>query len=206
VKRWTRLWRADRRAGQPSSASADRFEPRPDTSGEPAGPGAARATVVVLALAAIAWLLAQHGRGNDGADEAVTALGRVEVTAKLIECPAEFPDLGAYRYTYVVKYEVVKIHRQDPAGNYVLSVGDRICVGHYKPRLPRYRIQDADWGNKPLGGKLAQIVQGDVHRMALDYELANLAPSGALDYCSPRELHRFFAVWTNPVSSHNGAR
>ena len=48
-------------------------------------------------------------------------------------------------------------------------------------------------------GKVSRIAKGDVHRMALDYELAELAPSGALDYCYPPDVNRFFAVWTNPV-------
>ena len=146
------------------------------------------------------WLLARQGRGGDGADEFVTKLGRVEVTARLLKCPDPFPDLGAYRYTYVVEYEVLQVHRQDPEGKYVLKPGDKIFVGHYRPRLPRSQIQDTDWGDSPLGGKLTQIVGGDVHRMALDYELSNLAPSGALDYCFPAGINRFFAVWTNPAT------
>ena len=39
-----------------------------------------------------------------------------------------------------------------------------------------------------------------VDTMALDYELGDLAPSGALDYCYPPEGNRFFAVWTNPTN------
>jgi hypothetical protein len=93
--------------------------------------------------------------------------------------------LGAYRYTYVLKYKVISVHRQDPEGKYPLKAGDEIFVGHYKPWLPRSQIKDADWGDSPLGGKLDQFVVGEVHRLALDYELQNLAPSGALDYSFP---------------------
>ncbi len=166
----------------------------------PPGPSILRAMLVIGGLAAGIWFLAQQGRGGDGADEFVTKLGRIEVTAKLLACPEEFPDLGAYRYTYVVEYEILEIHREDPTGKYALKPGDRIFVGHYRPRLPRNQIQDTDWGESPLGGKVARIAKGDVHRMALDFELVNLAPSGALDYCYPPDVNRFFAVWTNPAS------
>ena len=161
------------------------------------GPSALRGGLVIAGLAVGIWALAQFGRGGTGEDAQVTTLGRIEVTARLLDCPDPFPDLGAYRYTYVVPYEVLQVHRQDPESKYVLKRGDQIYVGHYQPRLPRDKIQDADWGDSPLGGRLTRIAKGDVHRMALDYELAALAPSGALDYCFPPEVNRFFAVWTN---------
>jgi hypothetical protein len=74
-----------------------------------------------------------------------------------------------------------------------------IFVGHYKPWLPRGEIRDDDWGASPLGGRLERFVIGQAHRMALDYELQDLAPSGALDFCFPPEGNRFFAIWTNPA-------
>jgi len=163
------------------------------------GPSPLRGLLVVAGVAIGLWALAQYGRGDAGEDAQVTRLGRIEVTARLLDCPDPFPDLGAYRYTYVVPYEVIEIHRQDPEGKHVLKRGDQVFVGHYQPLLPRSQIQDADWGDSPLGGKASRITKGDLHRMALDYELAELAPSGALDYCYPPEVNRFFAVWTNPV-------
>jgi hypothetical protein len=144
------------------------------------------------------WLLAQ--RGQTGEDEMVGKLGRIEVTARLVERPEQFPQLGAYRYTYVLRYSVLKVHRQDPEKKYVLRPGTEIFVGHYKPWLPRSEIRDSDWGTGPLGGKLDRLVAGEVHRLALDYELQDLAPSGALDYCFPPATNRFFALWTNPTS------
>ncbi len=164
-----------------------------------AGPGALRGLCVIGALVAGTWFLAGYGRGESGDDANVTTLGRIEVTARLVASPDVFPDLGAYRYTYVVAYEVLAVHRQDPAGRYRLKRGDRIFVGHYRPRLPRNQIKDADWGESPLGGTVTRIVRGDVHRMALDYELSTLAPSGALDYCYPPGVNRFFATWTTRV-------
>ena len=154
-----------------------------------------RGLAVMAGLVVLTWWLAS--RVETGADAMVQKLGRVEVTARLVERPEQFPKLGAYRYTYVLKYRVVSVHRQDPEGKYPLQVGDEIFVGHYKPWLPRSEIKDADWGDSPLGGKLDQFVAGEVHRLALDYELQNLAPSGALDYCFPPATKRFFAVWAN---------
>src|SRR5664279_1594850 len=159
------------------------------------GPGPLRGLAVVAGLSLLVWLLAS--RVENGADAMVQKLGRLEVTARLVERPDQFPKLGAYRYTYVLRYKVLTVHRQDPEGKYPLKAGDEIFVGHYKPWLPRSQIKDADWGDSPLGGKLDQFVVGEVHRLALDYELQNLAPSGALDYCFPPATHRFFAVWAN---------
>jgi len=153
------------------------------------------------ALGVIAGLIFLIGalatRVETGADAMVQKLGRLEVTARLLERPDRFPELGAYRYTYVLKYKVIRVQRQDPEGKYRLKPGDEIFVGHYKPWLPRSEIKDSDWGSSPLGGRLDQFVAGEVHRLALDYELQDLAPSGALDYCFPPATNRFFALWTN---------
>ena len=162
------------------------------------GPGPLRGVAVMASLVLVVWILAN--RVDTGEDTMVRTLGRVEVTARLLERPEQFPQLGAYRYTYVLRYQVVKVHRQDPQRKYVLQPGDEIFVGHYKPWLPRAQIKDSDWGDSPLGGRLDQFVTGEVHRLALDYELADLAPSGALDYCFPPDTNRFFARWTNPTA------
>jgi len=179
----------------PVGPDAQSAEKRP---GYPDRPGPLRGVLVLLAVGFVIFLLAR--RGESGADEMSAKLGRIEVTAHLVERPDQFPQLGAYRYTYVLRYEVLKIHRQDPSGKHRLRVGDNIFVGHYKPWMPRSAVKDADWGDGPLGGKADQLLAGDVHRMALDYELEDLAPSGALDYCYPPGTNRFFALWTNPTS------
>jgi hypothetical protein len=167
----------------------------PPTCGYVGGPGPWRGLGVIGGLIFLVWVLAS--RVETGADAMVQRLGRLEVTARLVERPDQFPQLGAYRYTYVVMYKVLSVLRQDPDGRYPLKAGDEIFVGHYKPWLPRSQIKDADWGDSPLGGTLDQFVAGEVHRLALDYELQNLAPSGALDYCFPPATNRFFAVWAN---------
>jgi hypothetical protein len=163
----------------------------------PARPGALQGLLVILGVALGIWVLAR--RGDDGIDDQIGKVGRIEVTARLLDRPDQFPQLGAYRYTYVLKYEVLQVHRPDPEKKHQLTPGAEIFVGHYQPWLPRSQIKDADWGKEPLGGKLDQFRAGDAHRLALDYELQDLAPSGALDYCYPPNTNRFFAIWTNPT-------
>jgi hypothetical protein len=180
--------------------------PSPDPGSHPAGsarewprgPGPFRAFAVIGFLVLGIWWLGN--KVEDGRDEVVSKAGRIEVTARLVERPAQFPDRGAYRYTYVLKYQVLRVHRQDPQGKYMLKPGDEIFVGHYKPWMPRSEIKDEDWGDSPLGGKLTRFVAGEAQRMALDYELQDLAPAGVLDYCFPQGVHRFFAIWCNPTT------
>jgi len=164
----------------------------------PPGPSRLRAFCVLGGLALGIWLLGS--KVETGEDEMVTTLGRVEVTARLVLRPDQFPDLGAYRYTYVLKYKVLTVHRHDSEGKYKLNPRDEIFVGHYKPWMSRNQIKDDDWGEDPLGGMLSRFAVGEAHRMALDYDLLDLAPSGALDYCYPMGVNRFFAIWTNPTS------
>jgi hypothetical protein len=164
----------------------------------PPGPGPLRAFAVIAALVATFWWLGH--KVQDGRDDVITPAGRIEVTARLMERPPEFPSRGAYMYTYVLKYQVLMVHRRDPQGKYRLKPGDVIFVGHYKPWLPRSEIKDDSWGDSPLGGKLARFVTGEADRMALDYELQDLAPAGVLDYYYPQGFNRFFAIWTNPTT------
>ena len=164
----------------------------------PPGPGPIRAFAVLGVLVLGIWWLGS--KVEDGRDDVISKVGRIEVTARLLECPVSFPERGAYRYTYVLKYRVLMVHRQDPQGKYKLKPGDLIFVGHYKPWMPRSEIKDDSWGDSPLGGKLARFVVGEADRMALDYELQDLAPAGVLDYCFPLNINRFFAVWTNPTT------
>jgi len=183
------------KAGQPQDprgATADFMQQWPP------GPGPLRAFAVMGALVlGLSWL---GNKVEDGRDDLVSEVGRIEVTARLVERPAQFPAEGAYRYTYVLRYRVLMVHRQDRQGKYKLKPGDEIFVGHYKPWLPRSEIKDGNWGDSPLGGKLTRFVAGEAHRMALDYELQDLAPAQVLDYCYPQDVNRFFAIWTNPTS------
>src|SRR5512136_1243412 len=87
----------------------------------PLKPGGVRGLAVLVGLAGVIAFLAT--RVDTGADDAITKLGRVEVTARLVERPDQFPQLGAYRYTYVLKYKVISVLRQDPEGKYPLKPG-----------------------------------------------------------------------------------
>ena len=192
---------APTRPGQEHEArrvNAAELQDQPAAGVYPDRPGPWRGLFTLLAVSTLIWLLAH--RVQTGEDDQVRQAGRLEVTARLLERPDQFPQLGAYRYTYVLRYRVLKVHRADPTGTYRLAPGDEIFVGHYKPWMPRSAIRDADWGAGPLGGRLDQLIAGEAHRLALDFELADLAPSGALDYCYPPGTNRFFAVWTNPTS------
>jgi hypothetical protein len=164
----------------------------------PPGPGPLRAFAVIGALVLGFWWLGN--KVEDGRDETISKVGRIEVTARLVERPTQFSEMGAYRYTYVLRYQVLMVHRQDSRGRYKLNPGDEIFVGHYKPWMPRSEIKDRAWGDSPLGGELTRFVAGEAHRMALDYELQDLAPAGVLDYCFPQGVNRFFAIWTNPTT------
>ena len=80
----------------------------------PPGPGRLRAVLVMGGLALVVGLLAT--RVETGEDDVVAHAGRIEVTARLLDCPEEFPDLGAYRYTYVLRYEVLTSAPSGSAG------------------------------------------------------------------------------------------
>src|ERR1035437_11106206 len=103
-----------------------------------AGPGPLRGLAVLAGLSLLVWVLAS--RVENGADAMVQKLGRLGVTARLVERPDQFPKLGAYRYTYVLKYKVVSVQRPDPEGKHPLKAGDEIFVGHYKLWLPRAEV------------------------------------------------------------------
>ena len=124
-------------AGVPPPAagtSTGPSEPSP-TCGYVGGPGPWRGLAVVAGLVLLIWVLAS--RVQTGADPMVQQLGRLEVTARLLERPDQFPKLGAYRYTYVLKYKVLSVHRQDPEGKYPLKAGDDILVrGPYGRPFP----------------------------------------------------------------------
>lgn len=163
-----------------------------------AGPGAVRGVAVLVAFVLGAGIL--MSRVDTGEDEPVRRLGRIEVTARLVERPDEFPEPGAYRYTYVLPYEVLRVHRVDSQTAEALKPGALIFVGHYQPWLPRTEIGDAAWGTEQLGGRLREFVAGAAHRMALEYELADWAPAGVLDDQFPPGTNRFFALWANPTT------
>lgn len=141
----------------PTKEAATGTSELPPTRDYVGGPGPLRGLAVISALILLIWALAT--RVETGADTMVQKLGRLEVTARLVERPDQFPKLGAYRYTYVLKYKVVSVHRQDPEGKHPLKAGDEIFVGHYKPWLPR-SDQGLGLGRKPAGRQAGPVCGG----------------------------------------------
>ena len=60
----------------------------------------------------------------------MTTLGSVEVTGRLLEIPGEFPANDLYNYAYVLKYQVLEVHRGTVDAK-------EIFVAQYNPLKPR---------------------------------------------------------------------
>ena len=128
----------------PAAGAAAGASELPPSSGYVGGPGPWRGLGVIAGLILLIWMLA--ARVETGADAMVQKLGRLEVTARLVERPDQFPNLGAYRYTYVLKYKVIRVHRQDPEGKHPprpRSQSDRRTTPAKRSQLPRPRSQSS---------------------------------------------------------------
>ncbi len=136
---------------------------------------------------------------DDGADAKVASLGAIEVIARVAEIAGldkwagKFPsnDLG-YDYVYVVKYDVLDVHR----GNLAEKA---IVVGHYNPLKPRAEAADARCPD--IGGNVERIRVGDVHRLALDIPIDEhyMGPMINPYFQEGAEQTVYWAVWTNRV-------
>jgi len=129
---------------------------------------------------------------DTGEDEKVTALGSAEVTAKLVEIRGEFVDRPMYDYAFVMKYQVLKVHRGDVSA-------DTIYVGHYNPLKPREKVADARVPE--VGGTLKKFRAGDVHRMALEAPIDDHYMGGIINrYFEEETGPIYWAVWTNKAT------
>jgi hypothetical protein len=130
---------------------------------------------------------------TDGADPKVTTLGTVEVTAKLVDVTGEFPPNDLYDYAYVMKYEVVQVHRGEASGT--------ILVGQYNPL--KKRAEAADQRSGEIGGNVTRFRVGDIHRLALDVPIDAFCMAGIInkyaDENQPTDAPIYWAVWTNRV-------
>lgn len=143
-----------------------------------------------IALAALAVMLTGCSRrpANE-VDAEVTKLGTAEITAKLVEIPGEFPSNDLYNYAYILKYQVLKVHRGNvPAGE--------ILVAQYNPLKPREQAQDDVSGK--VGGHVTAFHAGDVHRLALESPVDQFWMGGIVDKYFSVAGTRHWAVWTNP--------
>jgi hypothetical protein len=118
----------------------------------------------------------------------LAANGDLEVTAKLVSIGGEFPANKLYDYVYVMKYQVLKLHRG--------TVDDaNIFVGHYNPLKPRAAAEDKFSGR--VGGNVERFQVGDVHRMALEAPLDELYMGGIIDKHIKEKGTRYRAIWTD---------
>jgi len=136
-------------------------------------------------------LLSCGQKPDSGEDAKVTSMASYEVTAKLSEIRGEFPDDPLYDYAYIMKYEILQVHRGTIDPNV-------IYIGHYKPLKPRDGVADVRSGE--IGGNLKTFRVVDIHRMALevpieDYFLGGIMNPYSEEYSGPV----YWAVWTNLV-------
>ncbi len=144
-------------------------------------------TIVVVLLACLGCGGATK---TDGADPNVTTLGSVEVTAKLVDIPGEFPPNDLYDYAYVMKYEVLETHRGEAP--------KIIYVGQYNPLKPRAEAADARSGE--IGGDVTEFRVGDVQRLALEVPIDDYCMAGIINkYAEQMQEPIYWAVWTNRV-------
>ena len=142
-----------------SDATSNESPPAPSRPDAPRR-RAARALAGLRRARLVLGLWSARRRGRS-AGQMVSSLGRIEVTARLLECPEQFPDLGAYRYTYVLKYEVLQVHRQTRRASIRWQPGDASSSGHYKPWCCRARRSAT-----PIGGHAPRRQAHAVRRRA----------------------------------------
>lgn len=129
---------------------------------------------------------------TDGADPKVTTMGTVEVTAKLVDIVGPFPPNDIYDYAYVMKYEIVAVHRGAASGT--------VLVGQYNPL--KKRAEAADERSGEIGGNVTRFRTGDLHRLALDLPIDNFCMAGIVnEYAEkePSDAPIYWAIWTNQV-------
>ncbi|MDZ4860241.1 MAG: hypothetical protein SGI88_14790 [Candidatus Hydrogenedentes bacterium] len=149
-----------------------------------------KAASLMLALAFLCGACGQSNTG--GADAKVTTLGRIEVTAKLLDAGGEFPPNDLYDYAHIMKYEVLTTHRG-------MLDGKTIYVGHYNPLKPRASAADERSGE--VGGNVTRFIAGDVHRMALVSPIDEHFMGAQVNKLPESEKGAiYWALWTNRAS------
>lgn len=138
-------------------------------------------------LLLLPWLAVSCGPSGHAPSAAVTTMGKVEVTARLLEIPGTFPPNDLYDYAYVMKYRVIRVHRGPVEGQ-------DLYVGHYNPLKPRAGAADKFSGK--LGGNVDHFQVGDVHRMALAFPLDQFYMGGIIDKHIKESGVRYWALWT----------
>ena len=113
----------------------------------------------------------------------------VELTAKLVEIPSKFPPNDLYDYAYVMRYEVIG-GPKDKAS---------ILVAHYKPRLPRSKIEGKM--KAFVSGKVRSFNQGDVHKLKLSGDLKKIWKGPLVDEfaATDKKSIRYWSLVADPA-------
>ena len=130
-------------------------------------------------------------------DGPIRTAGRFEVTGRLVEMPGKFlANDGLYNYAFVLKYDVLTIHR---GGDQVEST---IYVAHYNPRKTRDEVADEFYPD--LGGNLKRFRAGDIHLLALELPWDEHYIGPLVDrYHQVNGKRIYWAIWSN-TASHDG--
>ena len=129
---------------------------------------------------------------DDGAGPKVATMGSIEVTAKLVDIAGDFPSNELYDYAYVMKYEILEVHRGE--------IAETVLVGQYNPLKTRMEAADARSGE--IGGNLTRFRVGDIHRLALEPDIDAYCMAGIVNKYAETESSDatlYWALWTNRV-------
>jgi hypothetical protein len=154
-----------------------------------------RTVLAGSALLALALALVSCGKPanapNTAIDPQLATNGTLEVTARLLEVPeGAIFKRDLYDYATILKYQVIKVHRGQPATNILF-------IGHYNPWKPR--AEAADKRVKNIGGTLRQFRAGDIHRLALEAPIDDFFMGGIVNkYFGQATGPLYWALWTNP--------
>ena len=192
----------------PAMKEGDAADPESTATDPPSSPAAARLLllgVIVVGAAAIGIGSALRNQattaddrkrvaGSEVAGDVRTA-GRFEVTAKLVELPGDFlPNDGLYNYAFVLKYELLEVHRSEG------DVESTFYVAHYNPRKTRARVADEFYSD--LGGNLMRFRAGDVHRLALELPWDQHYIGPLVDrYHDLAGKRIYWAIWSNSAGA-----
>jgi hypothetical protein len=114
----------------------------------------------------------------------------LEVKAKLVEIPSQFPPDDLYDYAYVMKYEVVggKLDKQI------------LFVAHYKPKAKRSEIKDKM--KAYVSGSLKRFKQGDLHQLTLQPAMDKIWKGAVVDefLATDKKSPRYWCLKVDPAN------